>query len=262
MKIVYTYTYYKNFISCRKRIMRLEKYLSDCGIGTRSQCKKYIREGAVRVNGETAVNGALQVSCEDEVFFRDTRLMLQKHLYFMFHKPAGCICATKDEHQKTVLDYFPAELSKKLLIAGRLDKDTEGLLLLTDNGDLIHRLMSPKKHMGKTYFFKAYGKLPKDAVSQTGQGIDIGDEQPTKPGKLKNLCFFKEGQEDMTSGFLTIYEGRYHQVKRMIHVMGCEVFYLKRVSIGGILLDESLMPGTYRPLTKKELQIIGIESGK
>lgn len=242
--------------------MRLEKYLSDCGIGTRSQCKKYIREGAVKVNGEITGNGALQISCEDEVFFRDTQLILQRHIYFAFYKPTGCICATKDKKQKTVLDYFPAELAKRLLIAGRLDKDTEGLLLLTDDGELIHRLMSPKKHMGKTYFFKAYGKLPEDACSRVEQGIDIGDEQPTKPGILENLCFGKEETKEMTSGFLTIYEGRYHQVKRMIHAMGCEVFYLKRVSIGGILLDESLMPGTYRPLTEQELQSIGIESRK
>lgn len=242
--------------------MRLEKYLSGCGVGTRSQCKKYIRQGLIRVNGEAVSNGALQVSCEDEIFFKDTRLLPQNNIYYMFYKPTECICATIDKRQKTVLDYFPGELAKRLLIAGRLDKDTEGLLILTDDGNLIHRLMSPRKHMGKTYFFKARGKLPEDACSLTENGMDIGDGQLTKPGTLTGLCFGKDHTGDVSEGFLTIYEGRYHQVKRMIHAMGCEVFYLKRVSIGGILLDEALEPGTYRPLTERELQIIGIESGK
>lgn len=242
--------------------MRLEKYLSGCGIGTRSQCKKFIRQGLIRVNGKAAGNGALQVSGEDEVFFKDRQLFLQNNIYYMFYKPTGCICATIDREQKTVLDYFPEELAKRLLIAGRLDKDTEGLLILTDDGKLIHRLMSPGKHMGKTYFFKAHGKLPEDACSLTENGVDIGDGQLTKPGTLADLCFGKDPVGDVSEGFLTIYEGRYHQVKRMIHAMGCEVFYLKRVSIGGILLDEALKPGAYRPLTEQELQIIGIESGK
>lgn len=242
--------------------MRLEKYLSDCGIGTRSQCKKYIRQGLIKVNGETAGNGALQVSSEDEVFFKDRQLLQQNHIYYMFYKPTGCICATIDKEQKTVLDYFPRELAKRLLIAGRLDKDTEGLLILTDDGNLIHRLMSPRKHMGKTYFFKAHGKLPEDACSLTEKGLDIGDEQLTKPGTLADIRYGQDHTGDVSEGFLTIYEGRYHQVKRMIHAMGCEVFYLKRVSIGDILLDEALKPGTYRPFTEQELQSIGIESGK
>lgn len=242
--------------------MRLEKYLSGCGIGTRSQCKKYIRQGLIRVNGKTEGNGALQVSCGDMIFFKDTRLLLQGNVYYMFYKPSDCICATIDEKQKTVLDYFPGELAKKLLIAGRLDKDTEGLLILTDDGNLIHRLMSPRKHMGKTYFFKACGKLPETAGNLVEKGMDIGDKELTKPGILEKLRFFKEQGEDMTEGFLTIYEGRYHQVKRMIHAMGCEVSYLKRIAIGSIGLDEALQPGGYRTLTERELQILGIESGK
>jgi len=243
--------------------MRLEKYLSDCGIGTRSQCKTYIRKGCIKVNGEQVRNGAMQVSAEDIIQFGDKPLKLPGNLYFMFHKPAGCICAAKDEKQKTVLQYFPKELSKKLLIAGRLDKDTEGLLFLTDDGSFVHRLMSPKRHVEKTYYFEAEGKLPENAVDMVEAGMDIGDERPTKPGKLREA---QTGETvspsvgETCAGYLTICEGRYHQVKRMVKKMGCEVSYLKRISIGEVFLDENLKPGEYRPLTEKELQMLGMES--
>lgn len=231
--------------------MRLEKYLSDCGIGTRSECKAYIRQGLIQVNKETVKNGAMQVSEEDCVSFRGEPLTLCRGLYLMFYKPSGCICATKDETQKTVLDYFPKELSKRLLIAGRLDKDTEGLLFLTDDGAFVHRLMSPKKHVDKTYYFRAYGRLLEDAPRRVEEGVDIGDEKPTKPGRLEQISV-REGA--VTEGYLTVSEGRYHQVKRMIHALGCEVFYLKRLCIGTVSLDETLKPGEYRPLTEEEYQ--------
>ena len=237
--------------------MRLEKYLADCGIGTRSQCKTYIRQGLIKVDGSTVRNGAIQVSGTEEISFQDKPVVLLENLYFMFHKPAGCICATKDEKEKTVLDYFPPLLAKKLFIAGRLDKDTEGLLFLSDNGSFIHRLMSPKKHVEKTYYFEAKGRLLGDACQRVAEGIDIGDETPTKPGKLWNL---QSTGDDAFLGYLTIREGRYHQVKRMIKALGGEVFYLKRISIGAVMLDETLKPGKYRPLTKEELQMLGIES--
>lgn len=245
--------------------MRLEKYLSDCGIGTRSQCKNYIRQGLVRVNDEVIKNGAVQISRKDAVQFRDEPLVLMENLYYMFHKPAGCICATKDDRQKTVLDYFPKELSKRLFIVGRLDKDTEGLLFLTDDGAFVHRLMSPGKHVEKTYYFKALGKLPENACSMIAAGMDIGAEKPAKPGKLENIRIEEkdlDSAEWISTGHLTICEGRYHQVKRMIKRLECEVFYLKRISIGKIMLDETLQPGEYRALTDEELQMLGMESRK
>lgn len=245
--------------------MRLEKYLSGCGIGTRSQCKNYIRQGLVKVNGEIVKNGAMQISREDMVQFRDKPLALQEHLYYMFYKPAGCICATKDEDHKTVLDYFPKELSKRLFMAGRLDKDTEGLLFLTDDGVFVHRLMSPGKHVEKTYYFEALGKLPENACAMVEAGMDIGDEQPAKPGKLENIRIEERDISSVnciSTGYLTISEGRYHQVKRMIKRMECEVIYLKRISIGKIMLDKTLQPGEYRILTEKELQMLGMESRK
>lgn len=239
--------------------MRLEKYLADCGIGTRSQCKNYIRQGLVKVDGAVIKNGAMQVLGTEEISFQGNALIPQKNLYFMFHKPAGCICATKDKRGKTVLDYFPPSLRGKLLIVGRLDKDTEGLLFLTDNGAFIHRLMSPKKHVEKTYYFEAMGSLSEDAVQRVAEGIDIGDESPTKPGQLQNI---QETGPETFSGCLTIKEGRYHQVKRMIKALGGEIFYLKRISIGAIHLDGDLSPGEYRPLTEEELQMLGTESVK
>lgn len=252
--------------------MRLEKYLSDCGIGTRSQCKAYIRQGVIQVNGETVKSGSVQVSQQDRILFKEEPLTLRQGLYLMFHKPAGCICATKDETRKTVLDYFPKELSKRLLIVGRLDKDTEGLLLLTDDGAFVHRLMSPKNHVNKTYYFRAYGCPVEDASLQVETGIDIGDQKPTKPGKLQIIDVYKEcsgeafaeteGGRTVTEGQLTISEGRYHQVKRMLHALGCEVFYLKRLSIGNLCLDEALEPGTYRALTPEEYQMLENEGRK
>lgn len=239
--------------------MRLEKYLADCGVGSRSQCKTYIRQGLVKVNGSVAENGAQKVSGTEEISFQGKALTLAKNLYFMFHKPAGCICATRDNSQKTVLDFFPPALSQKLLIAGRLDKDTEGMLLLTDDGAFIHQLMSPGKHVEKTYFFKASGRLSKDAADRVAAGMDIGDEKPLKPGRLYHIQITGT---DAFSGCLTIKEGRYHQVKRMIKALGGEVSYLKRISIGPVSLDASLSPGEYRPLTEEELQLLGKESVK
>lgn len=246
--------------------MRLEKYLADCGLGTRSECKALLRRGAVRVNGAVEKNGAAQVTELDHIFYQDRLLTLRKNLYLMFHKPAGCICATKDETQRTVLDYFPKELSKRLLIAGRLDKDTEGFLLLTDDGALIHELMSPKRHVEKTYFFRAYGLLPEDAQEQADEGIDIGDEKPTLPARFRELYVTIEhldkplpsGQTSryVTEGCLVISEGRYHQVKRMLAALGCRVTYLKRVKIGHVPLDEKLKPGEYRELTEDELFLL------
>lgn len=252
-------------ISCRIQQMRLEKYLSDCGIGTRSQCKIYIRQGKVCVNEKTVKDGAMQIVQGDRVSFCNQPVRLQKGLYLMFHKPAGCVCATKDREQKTVLEYFPEEFRKRLVIVGRLDKDTEGLLLLTDDGTFVHRLMSPKKHVEKTYFFKANGRISKDAYIQIEKGIDIGDEKITLPGRLEQMTSLEPkqaGGQTVTTGCLTICEGRYHQVKRMIRALGGEVFYLKRISIGPVFLDDKLQPGEYRALTDAELQLLLEGSGK
>lgn len=232
--------------------MRLDKYLADSGLDTRSNCKNYIKQGRVFVNGTMVKDGSFHVKDDDLVTFDKRVVQLQTNLYYMFHKPSGYICATQDDNHKIVLEYFPKELRKKLLIVGRLDKDTEGLLFITDDGAFVHHLMSPKKHVDKTYYFQAKGTLCDDAILKVSGGIDIGDDKLTLPAELKIIT----KTSDITEGYLTISEGRYHQVKRMIHVLGAEVTYLKRVSIGAVLLDETLELGQYRELSAKELELL------
>lgn len=232
--------------------MRLDKYLTDCGIDSRSNCKKYIRQGRVTVNDRVEKNEARHVSDADNICFDNTPVVLKSGLYLMFYKPSGCVCALRDVMHQTVIDYFPDDYKKRLLIAGRLDKDTEGILFLTDDGAFIHHLMSPKKHVDKTYYFEAEGRLDPQAVEIVAKGMDIGDDTPLKPAKLEILT----NDTVRSSGILTICEGRYHQVKRMIHLLGAEVVRLKRLAIGSISLDEALEPGQFRALTDSELEAL------
>lgn len=232
--------------------MRLDKYLTDCGIDSRSNCKKYIRQGRVTVNDRVEKNEARHVSDADNICFDNTPVVLKSGLYLMFYKPSGCVCALRDSMHQTVIDYFPDDYKKRLLIAGRLDKDTEGILFLTDDGAFIHHLMSPKKHVDKTYYFEAEGRLDPQAVEIAAKGMDIGDDTPLKPAKLEILT----NDTVRSSGILTICEGRYHQVKRMVHLLGAEVVRLKRLAIGSISLDEALEPGQFRALTDSELEAL------
>ena len=177
----------------------------------------------------------------------------------MLHKPMGVVCATKDNINKTVLELFDKELQKGLIIVGRLDKDTEGLLFLTTDGEFSHKLMSPKKHVEKTYYFEADGVLMEDDIKKLENGVEIGDDEPiTLPAKVSHVQLM----DKKVSGRLTITEGRYHQVKRMLQAVGCKVTYLKRFSIGKILLDDSLLPGEYRELSHAELKALGYIKGK
>lgn len=232
--------------------MRLDKYLTDCGIDSRSNCKKYIRQGRVTVNDRVEKNEARHVSDADNICFDNTPVVLKSGLYLMFYKPSGCVCALRDAMHHTVIDYFPDDYKKRLLIAGRLDKDTEGILFLTDDGAFIHHLMSPKKHVDKTYYFEAEGRLDPQAVEIAAKGMDIGDDTPLRPAKLEILT----NDTVRSSGILTICEGRYHQVKRMVHLLGAEVVRLKRLAIGSISLDEALEPGQFRALTDSELEAL------
>lgn len=229
--------------------MRLDKFLADAGIGTRSEVKNAIRKKLVTVNAGIVTDPGMAVTDSDEICYRSEPVGATKAKYIMMYKPAGCVCATRDVG-KTVLDYFPEKDRKNLFPVGRLDKDTEGLLLLTDDGMFAHNLMSPRKHVNKTYYFEAEGILCPDAVERIAEGIDIGDEKPTTPATLEIIT------QDVTvrsvTGYLTICEGRYHQVKRMIAKMGATVTYLKRLSIGDVLLDETLEKGQYRSLTQEE----------
>ncbi|MDD6991700.1 MAG: pseudouridine synthase [Oscillospiraceae bacterium] len=192
--------------------------------------------------------------------------------YYMFHKPKGCVTAKKDSLSKTVMDYFPKDLRDSLHPSGRLDKDTEGFLLITDDGALTYSLMHPDKHVSKTYFFYAIGVLTEEKIKAVSEGLTMrGSNTPVRPARIKCLSqgviteiadflpenkreqFLKYPAQKIFSGEITIEEGKNHQVKRMLRAIDCCIVYLKRINIGGVSLDESLAPGEYRELTYEEL---------
>lgn len=234
-------------------MIRLDKYLADMGCGTRQEVKKFIRSGQVFVDGivvkkpETKVEQTVQ-----EVFLNGEKVGYESFEYYMLNKPAGVISATEDQSCQTVVDLIKDKKRKDLFPVGRLDKDTEGLLLITNDGALAHRLLSPKKHVDKCYFARICGKVTEEDVRSFENGVNIGSqEQPeiTMPGKLEIIT-----SDDISKIRLTIQEGKFHQVKRMFQAVGKEVIYLKRLRMGTLILDENLGIGEYRPLTKEELE--------
>lgn len=239
----------KGMVTIMEKQLRLDKYLADMGVGTRSEIKTYIRKGRVKVNGvlckapETKVRVGL-----DEILFNDSLVDYHSFLYFMLNKPAGVVSATMDNHSDTVLDLIEDKKRKDLFPVGRLDKDTEGLLLITNDGDLAHQLLSPKKHVDKVYYARIAGKVTKEDVEAFLQGVDIGEEERTLPAKLRILKSAEESEIE-----LTLWEGKFHQVKRMFEAVGKEVTFLKRLSMGSLQLDATLAPGEYRELTDEEL---------
>ncbi len=257
--------------------MRLDKYLAEASIGTRKVVRNYVKVGKVTVNNQVVLDPATEIDdFADVIEYQGVRIVHTGKLYYMFHKPSGCITARQDLTSKTVLDYFDIELSKGLFPVGRLDKDTEGLLLLTNDGEFCHRLMHPEKHVEKTYFFWAYGSLEKEEKERLLTGVVIGEDEAL--AKAMRIEVKEEGkfiefqdrirvispkrikinanQQQVVSGWITIDEGRKHQVKRMLKAVGCYVTYLKRVSIGNLVLDESLLPGQYRELAEEEIKVL------
>lgn len=231
--------------------MRLDKWLADAGVGTRSEVKNYIRKKQVLVNDLPVTDPGFQVTEQDSICYQGRKIGQMGNVYYMFHKPAGCVSATEDAG-RTVLDYFPEAERKHLILCGRLDKDTEGFLIVTNDGAFSHRLMSPRHHVDKTYYFEAEGILAEAAKEQVMQGIDIGDEKPTLPAQL--TVSEADPQKQLVRGTITLQEGRYHQVKRMLLKLGAKVTYLKRTAIGSVLLDPSLAKGAYRALTEDEMK--------
>ena len=185
---------------------------------------------------------------KDVVAYQGKVLAYQQFEYYMFHKPAGCVTAVSDAQHKTVMDYMKDLTRKDLNPVGRLDIDTEGLLLITNDGMLSHELLSPAKHVPKTYFAKVEGVVTAEDVNLFAEGVDIGEKHLTKPADLKILV-----SDTVSEIELTISEGKFHQVKRMFEAVGKKVVYLKRISMGSLALDENLAPGEYRPLTDNEI---------
>ncbi len=229
--------------------LRLDKYLADIGIGTRSEIKNWIRKGRVVVNGEICKLPERKVAANtDEIFFEDKKVAYHQFVYYMLYKPAGVVSATVDPISSTVIDLIKDKQRKDLFPVGRLDKDTEGLLLITNDGELAHQLLSPKKHVDKVYYAKVKGKVTQADEETFQAGVDIGEDCLTLPARLNILS-----SGDISEIELTIQEGKFHQVKRMFEAVGKEVIYLKRLSMGSLKLDETLAPGKYRELTKEEL---------
>ena len=237
-------------------MMRLDKFLCETGFGTRSQVKELLKKGQVTVNGVVEKKPEQKIDeHKDQVICQGRTASYEKYVYYMLHKPAGVVSATEDKQEKTVLELLgPEDRRDGIFPAGRLDKDTEGLLLLTDDGILAHRLLSPRKHVDKTYYAKIEGTVTEVHVQQFREGLDIGDGKKTLPAVLAILSSGPETSEIR----ITIHEGRFHQVKRMFEAVGCKVTYLKRLSMGEVSLDETLAPGEYRPLTEKERELLGI----
>lgn len=227
-------------------MLRLDKMLCDMNIGTRSQVRVLLKQGQIQVNGETVIKPEYKVDEKnDRITCKGERLQYQKYAYYMLYKPAGVVSATQDNTCRTVTELLKKENYRDLFPVGRLDKDTEGLLLMTNDGELAHRLLSPKKHVSKVYEVHMREELSKEAAKQLEEGVDIGEDRLTLPAKVE----FLTGQIIR----LTITEGKFHQVKRMLKAVGNEVIYLKRVSMGSLVLDENLKKGSYRELTQDEL---------
>lgn len=236
-------------------MIRLDKYLADMSVGTRQEVKKYIRQGRVKINEDIIKKPEYKIrEDEDKITFDGAPVAYETFEYYMLNKPAGVISATEDKRDKTVLDLIKEKKRKDLFPVGRLDKDTEGLLLITNDGALAHRLLSPKKHVDKCYYAKISGGVTEEDVRVFKERINIGtQEEPewTMPEELKIL---EKGTVSRIR--LTIREGKFHQVKRMFLAVGKEVVYLKRERMGALVLDEELAPGEYRKLTDSELKSI------
>ena len=214
--------------------LRLDKFLTEMGMGSRRQVKTYISKGRVTVNGEIIKRPEYKLSPEKDIVNLDNdRVNYAEYEYYMLNKPAGCVSATEDSRFPTVVSLIEDAARKDLFPVGRLDKDTEGLLLITNDGALSHELLSPKKHVAKTYYARIDGKVT------------------TKPAELVILKSDTESEIEVT-----ITEGKYHQIKRMFEKVGKKVIYLKRLSMGSLKLDEKLSTGEYRPLTESELQAL------
>lgn len=238
-----------------KQTQRLDKLLAHAGFGTRSAIKLLVKQGAVQVNGLTVKDSGLQVNPEkDEILVDGERVSHKEFVYLMLNKPPGVISATEDLRDRTVLDLIGPDYAHYALFpVGRLDKDTEGLLLLTNDGKLAHELLSPRKHVPKMYYAEVAGTVTEEDGAAFRQGVELDDGYKTMPAELVILTAGDPQAGRPSKIELTIMEGKFHQVKRMFEAVGKKVVYLKRMKMGGLLLDEHLALGEYRELTEEEL---------
>lgn len=230
--------------------MRLDKFLKECNVCSRSESKQILKKGLIKVNGNIIKDSAFKVDeNKDVITYKDNVIEYQEFIYIMLNKPAGVVSATTDTKEETVIDLVSEYAYKELFPFGRLDKDSVGLLILSNDGKLAHELLSPKKHVSKVYYLKIKGRLDDTDVDAFENGITLEDGYVTKPGKLEII---KSGE--ISECYATISEGKFHQLKRMFISLNKEVIFLKRIKFKDIVLDESLDEGEYRLLTKEEIE--------
>ncbi|MDM5315497.1 pseudouridine synthase [Fictibacillus sp. b24] len=237
--------------------MRIDKWLSNTGYGSRKEVKQLLKSGAVKLNGDVIKDPKTQADPEkDHVLVHGEEAVYKEFIYLMMNKPQGVISATEDSRHETVIDLlYMEDQNFEPFPVGRLDIDTEGLLILTNDGQLAHTLLSPKKHVPKTYFAKINGSIPDDTLEIFKEGVILEDGYKTKPAYLKVL----QNNMDESEIELTITEGKFHQVKRMFEAIGRKVVYLQRIQMGQLKLDESLELGTYRELSEEELNLLSLK---
>ncbi len=234
---------------------RLDKFLVEMSVASRSTIKDMAKKGRITVNGQIVKASDTKIDESADVVAVDGQVIaFSSTEYFMLNKPAGVITATLDKKAKTVLDLLDERTRNDLFPVGRLDKDTEGLLLITNDGDLAHRLLAPKKHVDKVYYADIRGVVTDEHVRQFASGLTLSDGTAVMPGELVVLDVDSTAKTSRIR--LTIHEGKFHQVKRMFEAVGTEVTYLKRLSMGPLSLDENLLPGEYRRLTDEEINML------
>ncbi|WNF36111.1 pseudouridine synthase [Bacillaceae bacterium IKA-2] len=233
--------------------MRLDKFLANMGYGSRKEVKKLLKTGAVSINDDVMKDAKIHLDeKKDIVIVNGQEVVFKPFIYLMMNKPQGIISATEDAQDETVVDILELGHARyEPFPVGRLDKDTEGFVLLTNNGKLSHELLSPKKHVPKTYFARIEGCVTNEDIIKFKQGVILDDSYQTKPAELVIL---ESGE--ISEIELTITEGKFHQVKRMFIAVGKKVIYLKRLSIGPLKLDSELQLGEYRELTEEEIEML------
>ena len=224
--------------------MRLDKFISNMTKLSRSEAVERIYHNHVRVGGKIKKDPALKIDPEkDEVYLDNDKIEFEEFVYYVLNKPAGVVSATEDKKYKTVVDLI--DTAREIAPVGRLDIDTEGLMLLTDDGKLAHRLLAPKNHVDKVYYVEVEGQITEDAVKGFKDGLDYGEDKPSKPGKLEIIT--------PSIAYVTIHEGKFHQIKRMFAVYDLKVTYLKRIAMGNLTLDEALKPGEYKKICREDI---------
>lgn len=234
---------------------RLDKIIANLGYGTRKEVKQMAKKGMIEVDGEIVKDSSLNIDPEKSVIkINGEEIFYRKYIYLLMNKPAGVISATYDNRDETVIDLLePDHQVFEPFPVGRLDKDTVGLLFLTNDGELNHRLISPKHHVDKVYFAKIDKEVNEDDIEKFKNGITLDDGYKCKEAKLEILNILDDGTSEVN---ITIQEGKFHQVKRMFEAVGKSVIYLQRISFGGIELDLDLEEGEYRELTDSEIALL------